>query len=979
MPVANIARLLFLVTLLSCSLLSEVLWAQTEFDIDADTLSEALLQFSRQSGQAVVFSDKQTRRVSVPSVIGTLTTAQALDQLLADTNLQWEAVDAELVAVGLRDCDNQSRHQCTSLTEMRDNHPAYLPALEETYVYGRHFTGSQIQRNPLAGAQPVERINHTGIEASGAQSLAELLRFVPSVVGNAESTSIANGGDGTATVTLRGLPANNTLVLLDGKRVANDGLAGDAFDLNSISPAMVERIDILKHGASASYGSDAIAGIVNIITKSTFSGFLLESYAGVTAESDLQTTSNTLQFGKSFAAGNVLLNVSHYQQDPLYSRDRAVSASADTRHLGGTDKRSSATADARITLPSGQTVIASDNGLRPATQEDLFDFQTYTTAIVPLERDTAALRFSYDLSDEISSDIALHYASTDTRAELAPTPVFTAFEQIPLTIAADQIYNPYGIELNDVRRRIVELPPRVQRNRSDSQRISISVDGVHTHWYWDAHYAHSYTRARERLSNLIDAQALARALGPSANCQGQAIDGCEPVNLSSAAGHINANQLSNIVTHSQTQGYSKLAQFTVNAGKQLLLLPYGGLDVATGFSYLEESTRATPDNDIITLGGNIRANSRGKRYIAEYYAEALIPLWRNSAKDQTVDLELALRHSHYSDFGDTSNPRLGLRWQVDPSLLVRINAARGFRAPSLAELYQSETESYAQLHDPCTDVTRVHQLPGCTSLADDSRTQFLTITGGNTNLTPEVSHAFSLGMLWKHSANPLTVTFDWYDIHQRDVVNASAQYIVDQNAEHGLFNDAVTRDSNGNLTRVIARFVNSGDRRVRGLDLGAHYSMTRNDLGKLSVDFSASYIDQFDAQLNASAPVVDYAGSFVDNAAEGLGGIPKIKTQLGLNWRKGRWRASYELYYISAMDEQIPGTEQQRTINAWTVHDIQLSHTFKVASGLRWSLGVDNIFDVAAPYIASAFNDNIDGRTHELKGQYWYTRLTQRF
>ena len=148
--------------------------------------------------------------------------------------------------------------------------------------------------------------------------------------------------------TLRGLPASNTLILINGRRVANDGLSGESVDLNSISPAAVERVEILKDSASAIYGSDAIAGVINVIMKREFHGVLAETYYGESSRGDLTTTTQTLQYGTSFRDGGLFLSASHYEQEPLFSRDREVSRSADTRFLGGTDQRSSATADARV-------------------------------------------------------------------------------------------------------------------------------------------------------------------------------------------------------------------------------------------------------------------------------------------------------------------------------------------------------------------------------------------------------------------------------------------------------------------------------------------------------------------------------------------------------------------------------------------------------------------------------------------------------
>ncbi|MEP1594660.1 MAG: TonB-dependent receptor, partial [Halieaceae bacterium] len=202
---------------------------------------------------------------------------------------------------------------------------------------------------------------------------------------------------------------------------------------------------------------------------------------------------------------------------------------------------------------------------------------------------------------------------------------------------------------------------------------------------------------------------------------------------------------------------------------------------------------------------------------------------------------------------------------------------------------------------------------------------------------------------------------------------------VSQNARFGVFEDNVERDESGNLALVQANNINIGKRRVRGADLSMTYHLPKQHWGQLTFTGNAAYIDEYLASLDPSAPELDLAGTFRDEASEGLGGIPQWKAQLGARWKHKRWRGSYDLHYVSTMEEVIPGTELFRDIDSWLVHDLQLSYTFNVLQGLRASLGVDNLFDEEAPLAASAFNDNIDGRTHELKGRYWYTKLSQRF
>jgi len=422
----------------------------------------------------------------------------------------------------------------------------------------------------------VDILSAPDIELSGAQTLGELLKFVPAVSGNATSTAISNGGDGTATVTLRGLPASNTLVLINGRRVANDGLAGESVDLNSIPPAAVERIEILKDGASAIYGSDAIAGVVNVIMKQDFHGLLVEGFYGQAQEGDLETATQTLQYGTGISDGSFFISASHYKQEPIYSRDREISQTPDTRSLGGSDQRSSATPGSRVLLPNGQTVIAEGTGYRPATDEDLFNYQAFTTAVVPIERLSVYTNASYDFNEQVTGFVELSYTDTEATAILAPTPVFTAFEQEPLSVAADARYNPFGAELHDVRRRLIEFPERQQRNESEVMRFSMVVEGLFSDWNWDAAYNWSRSEATEITRGIVNADLLQRAIGPAANCQGVDIDGCVPVNLLSFPGSISPEQVQYIAATGEVSGYTKLTGLSFNLSRALTLIPAGG-------------------------------------------------------------------------------------------------------------------------------------------------------------------------------------------------------------------------------------------------------------------------------------------------------------------------------------------------------------------------------------------------------------------
>lgn len=950
-------------------------------DTGAGTLADALIMVAHQAGLSIIFGTQKAFDAPVAALRGYYPIAEVLRQLLAESELEPVFVSSNVIAIRPIEC--ASDPNCEDIVDAIDRRALDgYPRLEEMTIIGRTITGSRIRRSDYDGNAPVDIITAADLELAGAQSVGDFLKFLPSVVGNSTSTAISNGGDGTASVTLRGLPASNTLVLINGRRVANNGLAGESVDLNSIAPSAIAKIEVLKSGASAVYGSDAIAGVINVILKKEFDGLQVDSYYGSAAEGDLGTRTSSFTFGRTFARGDLMISGTRFDQDPLFSRDRRVSASADARRFGGADRRSSATPGARIDLPTG--VVVPDTGpedFRAANDEDLFNFREFTTATVPSERSSLHAHLQFDVTDQTSTYLDYDYITTQAESKLAPVPVFTAFEDIPLPVAASNVYNPFGIELVDVRKRVLELGAREQENESRVRRWAWGLESQHANYSWDAGFHWSKTDAVETLDNLIDAARLQRALGDADQCRGIAIDGCEPFDLFDPPGAVTAAQLDYVATAAKVRGYSKLYGVTLNTSATLATLPAGSLEIAAGYEYRKESTAKKPLlPDIISIGGaNFDATSGGRR-VHEMYFETLLPLLRKRPGVHSLELDLAARYSHYSDFGDTGNPRVALKYRPIAPLLLRASYAEGFRAPSLLELNKNNSQSQDLLEDPCADSANVGVLPGCLTQSDATRVQFLTVNGGNENLLPEDSRNVSYGLVWSSSRwQGFTASLDYYRIAQRNVVDANAQFILDQNAATGIFSDRVVRNANGDIERVTATNINIGERQVGGWDIAMNYNFPRTRYGRYFLSFNAAHIHKYQEQLNPGARRINLAGEFADEASEGRGALPKWKYNLGMYWKRKQWQANYSMHYVSSLKEDIPGSGNTRSIDSWLTHDVQFNYLFLVANGLRFTVGVDNLFDQDPPFAASAFNDNIDSRTHELTGRFWYAKLAQRF
>ena len=947
-------------------------------DIPSQKLSSALLQLGKQTGLSIVIPANLVSHQESTPINGEMAANHALTQLLQNTQLTFKVITPSVVTIISRPAPQ---------TETV-NLPIHY---EEVSIIGTQVTGSRILRSDLQGASPIDIITSVELERSGAQSLSDILKFVPAVSGNSTSTAVSNGGDGTATITLRGLPANNTLVLINGQRVAFDGLAGDSVDLNTISPHNIERIEILKDGASAIYGADAIAGVVNIITKQDYDGFLFDQYYGQSSKKDVETVNTHMQWGLNLENGGFIVSANYYKQNGLFSRDRELSASADGRSLGGIDSRTSATGSSRITLNDGHTVILDElarppvNGSVPehfrlATDEDLFDHHTQTSSISPSERGSLFFAGNYDFTPDLNFRLDASYSETQAKITLASTPIYTAFLENPITVAADNIYNPFDQEIEDIRRRVLELPPREQHNTSDNTRVVLSLEGMTAGVNWDTHVFWNRTRAEETLSGLVDGKRVEQAIGPAANCQGIEIDGCEPLNLFGPSLSMSAEQVSFIETQNQSEGHSTLSGFNLNADLALATTAAGTLFMATGLEFREESSSLTPvldegESQENVIGGVLTNPTEGSRNIAETYVELQAPLVHNLKGVYSLDLEAAIRYSHYSDFGTNTAPKVGLRYRPIAELLMRSTYSEGFRAPSIDELYKEGFQTQAFLTDPCSVADNVSVLPGCSQQSDPTRTQFLTEFSGAKNLKAEQSQNATFGFYWTPYAIPgLSLSGDWFWIDQSNVVDADPQTIVDQNALGNDFGSLVNRNDSGNITKVFAPFINIGTRTIRGLDVTANYKIPASPI---QLSFNASHINQYLVQLNDNSELRDIAGTFSDAATEGDGAIPKWKANAGIHATLKQHDFSYSVHYVDSMQEELRDTANSRTIQSWTTHDVQYAYFWR--HSLKLTLGIDNIFDTSPPFVGSAFSDNYDPRTYDIKGRFWYFDIAKSF
>lgn len=941
-------------------------------EIPAQNLTKSVIYLGKTCEISIVVPSQLLRGIQAKPISGDFTAKQALETLLAETSLTYKTINKRVIAIIPKELEKKAHHQ--------ENH-----TIEELVIIGKQITGSFLTRTDLQGSSPVDIITEQEFDISGSQSVADFLKFLPAVSGNSTSTAISNGGNGTATVTLRGLPANNTLVLINGKRITTEGLDGYSVDLNSIPSAAVERVEILKDGASAIYGTDAIAGVVNIITKREYDGFQFEQYLASSYKNDLETRSTHVLWGQTYESGSFLISLQNYDQNGIFSRDRSVSANADGRNQGGIDKRSTATESTRITLSDRSVVILSSgaSGISPedyraATNEDRFNYFSQSSTISPSDRQNLFFSGSYHLTDSTTWRVDGGINKTEATITLAAVPLFTAFETVPITVSADNIYNPFDENILDARRRVIELDPRKQKNTTNAKRFSMSLDGYGKRSEWHLNGNWNKTDANEISKNLLDETRVIRALGPSRDCQGIEIDGCEPLNLFGAPGSITQTQLNYLKANRKLEGYAKLYGINGMINSSLFDLPAGPLLTAIGFDFRRESvdSKTIQLADISAVGDVSRDPTRGSRRIYEGFIETQIPIVKQKPLIHSFDIELAVRHSKHNDFGKNTSPKVGLRLRPIPELLIRSTYSDGFRAPNLGEQYAGGYQTQLPLEDPCARPASLATLPGCSQQSDDSRIQYLTTFLGEPNLEPETAKSYTVGAVWTPSYfGNLHLSIDKFNIEQKNIVSANAQLILDRNAEFNEFEGLITRDENGNIIEILSPFINVGERRVSGVDATLKYLYKSKRYGNINYSLNASYLQEYATRLEASDPLIDIAGIYQDAANEGNGALPEWKANTGLFWSHKNVEFNYSINYISDVLEQIPRTIETRYLGSWITHDMQFSFNFGKEKQTKISIGADNLWNKKPPFAASAFNDNYDARTYDIKGQFIYAKL----
>jgi iron complex outermembrane receptor protein len=870
-------------------------------------------------------------------------------------------------------------------------------SLEEVVI-----TGSRLPQVGLVSAAPVTVLDRSQIEATGATSVGELLRELPVATASASDTA-SRGNGGSATVALRGLSAVNTLVLINGRRSLSNN-EGGTVDLNSIPFEAVERVEVLQDGASAIYGSDAIAGVVNVIMRREFDGLTLKGGYGTSSRSDLDNRELSATFGQSGDKGGFVFNASWREADGNFIADRPISRDPDWRAQGGRNFRDPLPLVAVVQGLPGfgtQERVLRDGVAQAATTADFrafsfpdtgdplsvgndgINYWLYETSASDITQSNISFIGDHEVGGGVTAFIEASFNRRKSQGYLAPD-YFGAVYGDPIVLSANNDFNPFGVDLS-VARSIGEQPFRGRRGSgvtSDVARFVGGIEGEIGGWKWDVSYNHQNLDQTTFNGEGVLRDRLQQAAGDSDDCRA-AGNGCVPINLLGGEGTITPEMLDFISADSYSQAKASLQSAVANFAGTLFAMPAGDVRMAVGTEFRRETYSLDNDRNAELNAFIARSVSPDafppEREVKEVYAEVAVPLLKDKTGVQSLDLDLAGRYSRYNRFGSTTNPKVGLKWRPYDDLLVRSSWGTGFRAPTFAEAFGGQTRGFNTINDPCAGPGYA-SLPGCAGRqAPANTTGAFVVSGGNPDLKPEEADNLTVGLVFTPKFIPrLAVTLDYYRIKKEEIIGSiSRNFILAQNAANGSYADRITRDpGNWSVTEIVATRANLLDQSIKGLDFGVQYATAESDLGVFNFRADVTYLDTYEQSPAPGAPPVRRVGLYDD----ATGTLSRVRATARVGWERGMFAISTAGRYVGGVENNgsllVDGEHLQA--DSYFQNDWTASVDFEGAK-TKLTLVLENVFDEMPPFLEGNFANGFDAGTFNSRGRYYMMRVEKSF
>ncbi len=930
------------------------------FNVPAGAAGQTLKQFASQAEREILFAPEVVAAVQTNAVHGELTPRAALDQMLADTGLvatqepKTGAFAVRKKAGNASDAEKNGPSPTATRGIAADGPTLQMEAFE--------VTGSHLKRIEAEGPQPTASYAQADIVARGFLSTGD---FVQSLSFNSGTTNsigvpaanpVSNVPFARAAVTMnpRGLGANRFLVLLDGKRPSSYGLAdnrgGAVFDFNSLPAEAIESIEYLKDGASAIYGSDAIAGVMNIKLRRGFRGLTTSAMAGNTFGHDTFTRSLGLLAGDTTSRGSYLVNVTWFKQNSNFAPDYDRSKSTDYSAFGtprGQNNNSPSNFPFNVTLTAAQAAAAGyaggagfyvvNNGTpvanpartdfnraganqNAATNANRYEFAPATQLTPDQENLGALFRVKQALTERIEGSVLFLF--NKNRTGIVYTPISINSRSIVnadgtfLTIPANNPYNPFGFALDDFRGRGNFGPLRTFNVESTGGTLVLGLEGkLAGEWTWQAGFVHGTSLVDQVAGNQIRTSDMQAALsGRLANFNGQFFNPFGPSANRALVDSLFVSSTSN--SKSSTLG----AEF--GASGPLFEMPGlfgrnspGNVSLAVGAEWRKDNldNHSDPVGYLVTVGD---LPYSGQRRVTSAYTELEVPVL-----GKALSLQLAGRYDRYDSFGTTINPKFAFLAQPTSFLKVRGSYSRSFKAPDIGQLYQPAVTTFTTaIADPRNPAAGLNTYP--------------FIAAGNRQLEPEKGRVWYGGVVVDLSrlARGLTVSADYFDIGLTNVITTFTTPTVFFN----FFPERVIRNSAGAIQYFDAKTINAAGYKWQGADFSVDYRLRGTRLGEFLFNGQVTYTDYFALNAGSGLGYVNTAGRYNNPRLAGSG-------QVG--WKRGALAASLGTQFKGRylMDQFAPAWEERA--------QYLLNGTFSFAAPWRTrvTLGCNNLLDAQPP------------------------------
>lgn len=869
-------------------------------------------------------------------------------------------------------------------------------------------TGSNIPRIEGETSLPVVVISRQQLESAGIVTAAEAIDRLSSnssIGGLNMQGSIGATGVGYASASLRGLGGQRTLVLMNGRRLANTAFQGAMVDLNAIPLSAVERVEVLTDGASAIYGTDAIAGVINFIMRKDFKGGEVNAYYGDSEQGGgkVQRYGGVLGFGDlDRDRYNVFASLDYNKTQEIKASQRDFSRTAYLPNAAGGvyDRTSGNSFPGNVFFPAvpgrnGVTRSPAYPGCLPpfsfptlnaaTAGQCRFDFASVIDILPPSETYNVFGAAKYRVTPQTDFFFEATWQQTKSISRSSPPPISSAtlLSGDPVTVSPSSPFYPTQLATQlgvngqtlEVFWRGLELGPRTDNNKIEQSRVVAGFQGQMYDWDYSTAINWSQSKSTDTWSA---GWARGSQLLPILNSGRINLFG---FNTDAALAELRSTLITEPVINAK--GTSTEGDF--RASKEIMQMAAGPLALAAGASYRREqyeflTAQVVRDADVPGLGGSLATIDPVSRNIWAVFGELNVPILRN------LEANVAVRFDDYGDVGNTTNPKASLRWTPIKQLLLRTAYGTGFRAPSLPELFNPAFfgATGGNYDDPV-------RCP-VTGSPRDCNTQFTSKQGGNPDLKPEKSKNFTAGFVLEPTTG-FSFGVDYYNIKIDDVVGTPA--------EAPIFGDIPAAEAAGLIVRYapgsagcptptpglpcpinygIQTLVNLNTLKTEGFDVNVSYRFPTFSWGRVALLLNGTYLMKWD-QTSEGQPTQELAGHYgggiaaTVNGLGATGGFPRWKHNAAVSWESGPYRVTLNQIFVGHYTD----ADEVRKVGTYNVWGLNGMYTgFK---GWTLAVGVKNMFDTDPPFTrqTQAFQVGYDPALTDPTGRFWYGSVRYRF